>query len=234
MTRRTGRRPVIVVSGYTAAGKTTHARLLSKTLDVPLYSASDLLRSVLKELEGVSGEWGERWSPNIDAARLGNDVDKIVDHYMREAVRYCSGGVFDATYLPWIYSPDDVVNLWIDSDKPSRVRKCVVSHLGAANLSLAEADAVVTAKDSFSRQMIRRRYGARFHAEEGRFDIVVSNSDLIARPTLECAAQGITAFAPLVLDCILYILGEGDAPDSPRAKRLVTRLPTSPASGDFS
>jgi len=35
-------RPTIIVSGLTAAGKTTHAKALAELLDVPFFSASAL------------------------------------------------------------------------------------------------------------------------------------------------------------------------------------------------
>jgi cytidylate kinase len=202
---RANKRPVIVMSGYTAAGKTTHGQLLAEALDVPVFSASGLLRRLAGKR--ADGPWGDRWSPELDRVREQRNLDDEVDRYMIQVARYAPEGVLDGCFLPWTYPPADVVRVWIESDEPSRARKCQVSHLSTGLLTEEQAATIIRDKDRFSRETLRRSVGAEFELDPERFDIVLSNSDLIPEATAECAAAGIATFHPLVLASVRYVLG---------------------------
>ena len=59
----------ILLSGYTAAGKTTHARLLADAFGHQYVGASELRRSLM----GVaSGSSISEWDPTVDLRREGS------------------------------------------------------------------------------------------------------------------------------------------------------------------
>lgn len=203
---RVERRPRIVLSGLTAAGKTTHSRALAANLGVPYFSASELLRSIARGPLDQSA-WGHRWAPDIDELRgIDGGIDSEVDRAMLKCLVNSEAGVFDAALLPWIHSSSDVINIWIESDEPSRVRKCYVSHIDNARLSLDEAEAVVRSKDGFSSEVLSTRYDAVLRGDADTFDAIISNSDLIDEPSVAAAAIGAATFAPTVLVCARYLL----------------------------
>jgi hypothetical protein len=101
-----------------------------------------------------------------------------------------------------------VVRLWIESDEPSRVRKCHVSHLDEQVMSEVEARELIARKDEYSRSVLERTTGADFGLDYDRFDVVLTNSDLIPEATPEAAARGVKIFDPVVVACVRYALGE--------------------------
>jgi len=199
-------RPTIIVSGLTAAGKTTHAKALAELLDVPFFSASALLRQLAINDPDMVAEWGDRWNPHVDSVRNVVDIDTEVDRQMTALVAAAPCGVFDAALLPWLSSDEAIINLWIESDEPSRIRKCYVSHLDNAGLSLDDARKVVQEKDAFTGRVLAGRHGAVLTADD-RFDIVATNSDLIPDASVAAAAIGSAIFSPVILASVLYLIG---------------------------
>ncbi len=65
--------------------------------------------------------------------------------------------MFDSWALAWI-CPVPVVRIWVESDLPSRTRKCLVS-LGSDPRPLGECEAVLRSKDEYNRAMFLRRHG---------------------------------------------------------------------------
>lgn len=212
----TVKRKVIVIAGFTAAGKTTHGRLLAESFGLPYYSASAVLRRFAREVHDVPDSWGERWHPGVDMVRADPSLDKQVDEFMLELLSDAESGVFDACFLPWVYDRSDVVKMWIQSDFDSRVRKCYVSHLDNSRISLQDAAVVVREKDSITRKVLQDSLGMAYEADE-RFDLVVSNSDLIPAATVAAAVHGVGIFSQLVQRCVEYLFDSwATAPSDPR------------------
>lgn len=117
----------LTLSGYTAAGKTTHSRLLAQSLGLRHVWAAGLLLEMLG-YDDVEGNESSLWfyhSTEIERKRRTGDFDERVD---RELARLARGGgvVLDSRFIPWIAN-DSVVNVWLDSDLSSRARKCAHS-----------------------------------------------------------------------------------------------------------
>jgi cytidylate kinase len=208
----------IVISGLTAAGKSTHGKLLAEALDIPYVSATALLAELVSERTGAPVE--SRWQPSLDAARgADRSIDDELDRLLRNELMSKASGVFDACLLPWVVSNAGTVNLWIESDLPSRVRKCVVSHWEEA-IDLTQATARVQAKDQFTIGRLRDTANATYAPDE-RFHVVASNSDLIPSAHPEAARSGISLFHPVLLEAVAFAAGVRDeAPDSHRIVRL--------------
>jgi cytidylate kinase len=101
-----------------------------------------------------------------------------------------------------------MARIWIESDLPSRIRKCRVS-LGDEPRPLGECEKVLRAKDDHNRAMFRRRHGFDLFTDRDRYHSVLCNSHLIPAATGQDARRGIERFAPVVRDAALAVMGGG-------------------------
>ena len=86
------------LQGLTAAGKSTHSRLLAAHYAISYVSMRSVMATVLRE-QGLSGSAGE-WSPAVDdARRLAVEVDLEADRRMLGLINR-GPGVFDSWALP--------------------------------------------------------------------------------------------------------------------------------------
>ena len=182
----------IILSGLTAAGKTTHGRLLAETWDLPYYSMVRVMGDVLAH------DWPAlptgRWTPARDLVRRDHPaVDLLADERMVRLAETTPTGVFDAWALPWLYHRDDAVRLWLDSDLPSRIRKYQV-----AQLPLLPDEAAVRqlleAKDGFARARFAELYGFDLYTDRTPFELVADNSSYLPVATADAARTGVAAF----------------------------------------
>jgi cytidylate kinase len=210
----------VVVSGLTAAGKTTHATLLARDLRLRYVSATALLARLVADRTG--GPVASRWQPSLDAARRRDQsIDDELDRALSATLCEPEGGVFDACLLPWMGRRRDAVHVWIESDLDSRVRKCVVSHWGEG-IDRDAAEQRVISKDSFTVARLARSAAEDYLPDE-RFSVVADNSALIPRATPETARAGVEAFRPVLTAAVAFAAGIAqDPPASPwilRARR---------------
>jgi cytidylate kinase len=203
----------IAFAGLTAAGKTTHARRLAADLGYSYVSATD----ILFELLGIPSPGEHPWFTHLDAisaAREGDAVDAALESRLADLARASDRTVFDSWALAWIY-PVPLARIWIESDLPSRTRKCLVS-LGSQPRPLAECETVLRVKDGRNRAMFARRHGFDLFRDRERYHAVLCNSHLIPAATEREARRGIEAFAPVVLEVALAVI----AGDESRLSRL--------------
>src|SRR3954452_3663938 len=119
------RGPNVAFAGLTAAGKTTHARLLAEALGYDYVCATDIVLEILGMESSSRGVWFERFD-EIRSARAGDGVDAELDRRLEEMAATRRSTVFDTWALAWL-SPSPLVRIWIESDLASRARKCLVS-----------------------------------------------------------------------------------------------------------
>jgi cytidylate kinase len=193
----------VAFAGLTAAGKTTHARLLAADLGYGYVSATEVMLEILQFPVVAGDAWLERYG-EIQAAREGDAADAELDRRLLDlaADRRCT--VFDTWALAWL-APGPLVRVWIESDVASRARKCLVSQT-RTRLSLNECQALCLAKDGHTRDSFRRRHGFDLFTDRDRYDLVLRNSHLIPTADRACADRGIAAFAPVVRDCVTALL----------------------------
>jgi cytidylate kinase len=196
----------IAFAGLTAAGKTTHARRLSAGLGYDYVSATEILFEILEMHDPGAHPWFTQMDA-ISAARDGDAVDDELEARLVNLARTCDRTVFDSWALAWI-CPVPVVRIWIESDLPSRTRKCLVS-LGDEPRPLGECEAVLRAKDEHNRAMFRRRHGYDLFRDRDRYHAVLCNSHLIPGATGEDARRGIERVAPVVRDTAPAVTGGG-------------------------
>lgn len=209
----------IAISGYTAAGKTTHARLLAEALGYDLvWAAGLLLRRLGFDLdrEDESSLWFHRYA-EIGARRDGTGIDAEIDAGMAERVRTGDRAVFDARYLPWAAPPSaPLVRVWLESDLPSRARKCHVS-LGDGAPGVLECAAHVHAKDATDVVRVADTFGAVFGPDQNLFDVVLDNSGFIPHATAARARRGVADFSPYLHAALRAVHGRTDRLESLRS-----------------
>ncbi len=154
----------ICIFGLTAAGKTTHAKLLAQQLDCDYVSASQLMFDELGYRDrGDHGTW-IRSSSEISAKRENGSVDREVNRKLLALARAPERIVFDSWTLPFMLRemPDlrqAVIFLRLDSDVHSRAVKSVVSLGAGASLSMTDATRLISEKDASSRQIFAKTFG---------------------------------------------------------------------------
>lgn len=192
----------IAFAGLTAAGKTTHALRLAADLGYDYVSATGILFGILGLGDPGANPWFTALEA-INAARDGDAVDDELEARLAGLAYSRDRTVFDSWALAWI-CPVPIVRIWIESDLPSRTRKCQVS-LGEDARSLPECEGVLRAKDDHNREMFRRRHGFDLFTDRGRYHAALCNSHLIPAATRQDAQRGIETFAPVVLEAALAV-----------------------------
>jgi cytidylate kinase len=192
----------IAFAGLTAAGKTTHAQRLAADLGYEYVSATDILFELLR-VPRDAHPWFNQ-ADAISAAREDGAVDAKLESRLVDLARTSDRVVFDSWALAWI-CPVRVLRIWIESDLPSRTRKCQVS-LGDEPRPLAQCEGVLRAKDDYNRAMFRRRHGFDLFTDRERYQAVLCNSHLIPTATGQESRRGIEEFAPVVRDAALAIM----------------------------
>jgi cytidylate kinase len=196
----------IAFAGLTAAGKTTHARRLAADLGYGYVSATDILLEILQVRDRIAHLWFTQLDA-ITAAREGDAVDDELEARLKGLALNSDRTVFDSWALAWI-SPSPMVRIWIESDLPSRTRKCLVS-LGDQPRPLAECEALLRAKDDHNRAMFQRRHGFDLFTDRERYHAVLCNSHLIPAATGPESRRGIERFALVVREAALAATGSG-------------------------
>lgn len=206
----------IAIGGLTAAGKTTHSKLLAKRLGYEYVSATTILLEILS-IPKSDTIWLDRYS-EVERRRAGDAVDIELGERLHQIARSCDGVVFDTWAMAWI-GEDPLLRVWIDSDLQSRVRKCVVSAgMGAST----RCPIVVGLKDEDTRARFKRLYDFDLCADFGRYDAVLSNTHLIPVATRWAADAGIARFE-VVVESIVCAALSGSLMDD--AEEILSRHP---------
>jgi cytidylate kinase len=198
----------IAFAGLTAAGKTTHAKLLAEKLNYDYISATDILLDILGVHEPGDQIWFTRLK-EIELARGDGSVDAELEERLITLNRERQRTVFDTWALAWI-GDDPLVRIWIESDLASRVRKCIVSQR-IQRLSYEECKSLILDKDAFNRSMFLRRRGFDLFEDRGRYDIVLCNTHLIPEATHTAAHSGIDRLAPVVYAAVSFVLRSNES-----------------------
>jgi cytidylate kinase len=186
------RRRLVLVSGLTAAGKTTHSTLLAGRLGWRYLGSSELLRRLLPSKIVTNREWDPAFdtrrheTPNIDYT-LDNQIQAIMDESSRPLV-------VDAWLQPWLCQRTDAVRVWLESDFPSRQMKARVSFMRENLAPPANLNSQIEDKDNFSRTVFKRLYDISFGPDPDLFDVILDNSRFIREASITASDRGIAAF----------------------------------------
>lgn len=197
----------IAFAGLTAAGKTTHARLLADHLGYKYVSATEILLDILGfKSQDPKRVWFQHMD-EIEQARTDETVDEELESRLIELADSKDGLVLDTWALPWIYSAP-LVRIWIESDRLSRHWKCYVSQGDSPRLTLEECAALIDRKDGATRQSFLKRHNFDLFSDHGVFDAALTNTHMIDAPTATASKVGIQTFEPVMRMVTEYLLGE--------------------------
>ncbi|AWW37787.1 MULTISPECIES: cytidylate kinase family protein [Streptomyces] len=191
----TGDHRNIIVSGLTAAGKTTHALLIAKWLGYDYVSASELMLRLLKVQPDMDNTLWATSLSTIERLRNQYPADEEVNRLLIAEAQRRTSTVFDSWSLPWLIDDIPCVRLYIESDLRSRSLKVRVSQQPhAVRRSLEECTALAEEKDRTTAVRLQPLLGVDIRTDRSVFDAVLDNSAYIDEPTIEAARAGISAF----------------------------------------
>ncbi|WNV76714.1 cytidylate kinase family protein [Geodermatophilus sp. DSM 44513] len=196
----------IAFAGLTAAGKTTHAKVLAEQLNYEYVSATEIIADILGLTQAAAPRLWFTKLGEINAMREASDsLDEELESRLIQKARSSDHLVLDTWAMPWI-SESPAVNVWIESSFVTRTWKCYVSQGCSPALDMLECSALVADKDETTRQIFMRRHGFDLFTDKGPFQVIVDNTTLLSAPTHEACQRGIAAFAPQVLDAVTTAL----------------------------
>jgi len=185
----------VIVSGLTAAGKTTHCLLLSQRYNLTLISAA----SVMAKLSGFeftadameSAFWVSEEAKQIVALRKKSEqLDLAVDAVLKRLSEKADNIVFDACGLPWISSAP-ALRIWLESSLESRLLKSFVSHRLDEYPMSSNLLEFIARKDQDTRDIFLSLYSFDIYEDREVFDLVLDISSLIRRPHILSAKRSI-------------------------------------------
>lgn len=177
----------VIISGLTAAGKTTHAKLLCRDYGFRYVSASQILLNLagLKQKQPLDF-WvtpkGREIQRRISWSQIDNEFRRIESE--------SDNTMFDCQSLPWLSSKECMI-IWLESSLRSRVMKAIVSYQGQSNLTTHDIENGVKSKDRFGREQILANYKIDLFRNRKPFNFIIDISSFITAPTEEASQTSI-------------------------------------------
>lgn len=198
-------RPNIAFAGLTAAGKTTHAKILAEQLGYKYVSATEIILDILDMANDPDSVWFTHYD-EIEKEREGDKIDIELESRVRKMADSQGGLVLDTWAMAYIYK-GPLIRIWIESDESSRTRKAYVSQ-NEKSLELNGCNLLINRKDSETREKFITRLGFDLFTDMSRYDTVVCNTDLIPLPTKASSKDGIRTFSPVIYDVAYYLVNQ--------------------------
>jgi cytidylate kinase len=201
----------IIISGLTAAGKTTHAKLLEKKFGFKYISASN----TLLELMGVSSKdinpdfWASQNSKELSGLRGGDrSFDRLVDQTMSEIIANNENIVVDSWAASWL-SKENALRIWLDSSLNSRIWKSMVSHGLPKDRSYEAYNLLLTEKDNITRKIFLEEYGFDLFKDHEHFDLIIDITDFITDSSFTASKSSVESVDEIIVSIVgLYLQKE--------------------------
>ncbi|MGH3873547.1 MAG: cytidylate kinase family protein [Pseudonocardiaceae bacterium] len=202
-----------MISGLTAAGKTTHGKLLAEDLGWAYFDIASVRKSILGNKLDAAERYRE-WTPAHDKLRAADpSIDLRADHLMTRIMSERANVVVDAWLQPWIYRRDDALRIWIESSAETRLMKAEVAALRRGEAVSCDIRNSLAAKDEFSRIHFHRLYSIELFGDPSVFSVLIDNSEYIDEPSIAKSDAGIAAFRQVLLEHVIEEFGHARGTD---------------------
>ena len=182
-----------MLSGYTAAGKTTHAHVLAGVFGLHYVSASQILLSMLGKSPVQAPDF---WVTDEGKAVWMTPEARRVDDELVRLESTMTHTVFDAFTMPWLHK-GPALTIWLESSFDSRVLKATISHRGHTGREESELRQRLREKDGALQRRLREM-GVDPAVVTAQFDLVLDISSFISGPTFRDALGSIEAANELI------------------------------------
>lgn len=175
----------IIISGMSASGKTTLAKIIADRFALKYYGGGEALKEIAIEngFNAVGDDWWDT-SEGLDflKQRENNfEFDKKIDKKLIELAK--TGNVVISSYvLPWIY--DGGLNFWINASTKTRADRMSVRD----NTSVSDSVKVVKIRDECNISLYKQLYDIDLNSDFSVFDYKLSTDNLSKEEIFEIAA----------------------------------------------
>jgi cytidylate kinase len=177
----------VILSGLTAAGKTTHCHILAGEYGLQYVSSSQVLLSLLNMFPIQERDF---WITD-EAQKLWKTQEATkVDEELLRLESKSNNIVFDTIAMPWLHQHESFC-VWLESSLESRVMKAIVSLREKANLTPSEIERRIQLKDETACADFKGRFGFDLLNDRTPFALILDISRSIKEPTLESSLNSV-------------------------------------------
>ena len=177
----------IFIAGLTAAGKTTHSKLLASEFNLQYVSASSLLLSYAKVDSSTLPKdfWVSSASYSLRQQREKDpSMDLLVDQQLILMANSAGRLVFDSWGLPWLSSASGL-RIWLASSLESRWWKATISHESDFDPNSRGILSEIVNKDNSIKDYFFANYGFNIFQDHQVFDYILDITNFITAPNKE-------------------------------------------------
>lgn len=193
----------IVISGLTAAGKTTHSLIFGKDFGLNNVEAS----KILLENARMKPKSRDFWlSENIDKAITKTNFDEL-DKKLIQIQSSSSHNIFDCLSLPWL-SSDPSLYIWLESSIQSRTFKAMVSYHGESKLTPRQIELGIKQKDDRTREFFQIHHNFDLYTDRKPFSLILDISNFITSASDEASQHSIMCVDEIMRPVVDWYLNE--------------------------
>ncbi len=191
----------VIISGLTAAGKTTHSHLVAKEFGFSYISGSSLL---IEKYQGKTAKhpldyWITDESFALDKERMKNpsqdvEIEKSLINVLENKDENI---IFDTWALPW-ESQYPALRIWLESSIKSRSLKALVSFKGTSQFTIDEIYSRIAVRDHNTCNFFLHHFGLDIKNDHKPFDVILDISDFIAEATPISSSASISSVQKII------------------------------------
>jgi cytidylate kinase len=195
----------VAITGLTAAGKTTHARITMTEFTLGYVSGS----TILLEKAGFTADTsGDFWLSATGQDLSHRIIELGIDEALRDAEMARDETVFDCRSLPWL-AHNSILSIWLESSLESRVWKAIVSYGRNNRRTVADVREEIVRKDELDRDNLRQAFGFDLFRDYEPMDLIINLSDFISAPSVEASWRSIQLAQDIISNTIgLYFTND--------------------------
>jgi cytidylate kinase len=196
----------IFIAGLTAAGKTTHSKLLASEFSLRYVSGSSLLfgyanldsSTLPKDFWVTSASYSLRQQREKDQS-----MDRLVDQQLILVANSAGRFVFDSWGLPWLSSASGL-RIWLASSLESRWWKAIISHEADFDPHARGVLNEIVNKDNFMKEYFFLNYGFDIFHDHQVFDYILDITTFITAPNKKSSELSISNSQEMLSTLVEY------------------------------